>query len=257
MLETTRPRAARPLQAPHFPTLGTFLAPESDLQPLRADLYRSDAPGYVILPGFLEPEYLSHMQEFWLESPPPDSAYAPWVKQQAFPIGHPAMLARNRRRTMCLHFLWNAHHDPVTIAIALAITHLRNLIEGRPPHRHLIPDGSAMTTYRVVVSKNSKNEVEVPPHADTYTGDDDALARLQATLFLTEHGKDWAGEGLVFTTNSGDEIPLGRDRGIQPGDLVLWQYNNIHCVRNVHPVAGGRGFARMIFPADRVAQPTA
>lgn len=244
----------RAISLPHFPTFGAFLSPGDAAGPLRSALYRSDGPGFVVIPGFLEAEYVAHVRQFWLNAPPSASLYARWNSSSPYPVGHPPMMQTNERRTVYCHFLWNQHFDEVTVAIALAITHIRNVIEGTPPHRHLVPDGSAVMTYRVIISRFAE-EPEVREHRDLFPGDQDNLSRLQATLFLSEHGKDYHGDGFIFETNGGAKVRIGADVQVLPGDLVLWRYNNPHSIGRIESTSAGIGFVRMIFPAAKTLPP--
>ena len=71
MTTLNRPEAdSGAVSLPHFSTFGRFLSGGGAERPLRRALYRSDGPGFVIVSGFLEPEYVEHVRRFWLEAPP-------------------------------------------------------------------------------------------------------------------------------------------------------------------------------------------
>jgi hypothetical protein len=78
-------------------------------------------------------------------------------------------------------------------------------------------------------------------------------SRLQATLFLSEKGRDYASGGFRFETNQGKTIGFGDEIAVAPGDLVIWRYNNLHSVENVASASGQFGFMRIIYPPEDVA----
>ncbi len=233
---------------------GSSLVPPKEVVAVRRALYHSEGPGYVVLPGFLDGPYLEHIQRFWLETKHSESDYAPYEKRAAYPVGYPPMKKANERRVVYSHFWWNTPTDQLSTALALAVQSVRNLVEGSVPHHGLVPDGSRVLNWRVVVSKHSDGD-EVPPHNDMFPGESAELARLQATLFLTDPGRDWTGEGFALHTNQGTELCFGRDVAVEAGDLVLWRYVNRHRVGGIATPEGGRGLARMIFPLERSEAP--
>jgi len=238
-----------------FGRFDRFLVPGKEVQPVRRALYRSDAPGFAVFPGFVPSPYLEHIQRFWLEAPPPAADFAPWEKRKAYPAGFPSMRSHSANRTSYMQFFWNAPFDEVTASAAMAVGQLRNLVEGKVPYRGLLLDGSRAATTRVVISRHS-DEYDVRPHEDPFPGEGDELVRLQATLFLSSYGTDYTGEGFCLRTRQGEVVRFGSDVPIQPGDLVLWRYLNEHWVGALETPPGGSGFVRVIFPLENVERPS-
>ena len=76
------------------------------------------------------------------------------------------------------------------------------------------------------------------------------MSRLQGTLFLSKYGEDYEEGGFNFTSNQGQWLTFGRDVEINPGDLVVWHYQNKHAVAPLATKPGQIGFLRYIFPPE-------
>jgi len=240
------------------PTLRSFTFEEKDLLAVRRALYRSDGPGFVLFRGFLPPALVAHVRGFWTEREPAMfGEFAPFVQRDRYQIGQGPYASRFPGKSCWFLDLWDAPLDEVTLAATVAITQLRNQIEQQPLFRDLVPCSERMTQTMVVVSTESEG-IEVPWHRDEFPSSEsrpEAQTRLQATLFLSEWGKDYEGDGLLFEREDGGVIHVGRDIAPAAGDLLLWRYLLRHCVGSVKPVPGGVGFARILFPPQGVFVP--
>ena len=138
--------------------------------------------------------------------------------------------------------------------MAVAVTQLRNQIEQQSIFRALLPCSELMTFYKVIVSRESEDN-EVKWHRDLFPESSlgtTVETRIQATLFLSEHGVDYDGDGMIFVDNQGNELKVGEALKIKSGDLLLWRQYNRHCVGSVVPVTGGVGFVRIVYPMLKV-----
>ncbi len=223
-----------------------FLSDE-DLRLVRMNLYHSESDGCHIFKNFLSPSYVTHIQAFWMSILPRGSSHSQLNSKDDFYQNCPNYFNQNTFGLTYYNFFWNLPVDEVTHDICLRVHMLRNYIEARPVSSELFPYSSRSCSYRIV--QTISGEIVVPPHQD-YLGSDFDPRRLQATLFLSEHGKDYFGDGLHFMTNSGQEIVFGKNFPVQSGDLVLWRYNNLHGVRNVRTKSGQKGFLRIILPLE-------
>ena len=147
--------------------------------------------------------------------------------------------------------MWNQPADDLSFSIAVAIQRLRARIEGRTPFFELYPHTERMMSYRIALSVAGTNIV--PPHRDwREKAPLNDIQRTQATLYLSKHGTDYEGEGFKFETHQGKMMVLGRDEDIDPGDLVIWNYGNLHSVSNVRTSENQIGFIRMLLPPETI-----
>lgn len=210
---------------------------------IRRELYHSDGSGYYILSNYLNEKFTEHIVSFWAE----------YVKEQSFKpkgqiyYGCPNYRTSNSNGVSYYNFFWNSPVDEATQEVSFHIQQLRNQVMGRPTYFELQPINGRSVSYRVV---NTKQGSPVSPHRD-WIGDLFDYSRLQATLFLSEHGRDYSGNGLLFTLNNGTEISISQDLDIGRGDLLLWRYNNRHSVENVETNTNQIGFLRIIFPPEQ------
>jgi hypothetical protein len=241
-------------------TFAGLFPSEQALHPTRMALYHSSGPGYVVCKGFLTPDQVAYMQRFWTGVDPAASHTLFPGKTHIYP-GCPDYYLIDADGSRTFHnFFWNAPLDEFTHTLSVAVTMLRNRISGRAPFAELLPHAGKAVNYRVIVSKNVKTWIA--PHRD-YAAFDRRFeknrfdpSRLQATLFLSKKGQDYEGAGFKFERNDGQIISFGTDVAVEPGDLVIWRYNNLHSVEEISTAPGRLGFMRMIFPPeDVVAQP--
>jgi hypothetical protein len=229
---------------------------EDDLAPFRHALYHSRGDGYCVFPRFLAPEAVTHIQRLW-STVDPVATHTLFPGKKFIHAGSPDYYTVDafRNRTF-FNFLWNAPLDEVAYTAAVWVQVLRNRLSGRPPFAELLPIGSNALDYRVVITRNATSWVA--PHRDFLDHSQPLnkarhdLSRLQATLFLSEKGVDYAGTGFKLERNDGRIVVFGSDVSVAPGDLVIWRYNNLHSVEDVHSEPAQLGFIRMIFPTETI-----
>ncbi len=236
----------------NFESLGTS---EADLREMRQVLFKTTGDGYVLIKGFLSPELVEHVSGYWNDTPPSPYLFdkEPSAKKH---IGQKPFIFQGNHRICYHNYLWNRPMDEISHSVCFIVTMLRNQLEQQPIYRHLLPNASRMASYRVVTTHNVQS-VEVEEHTDWI--EDDLLMRerhlkflLQGTLFLSSYGKDYEGDGFTFYTNRGEKIRFGPEIPVEPGDLLLWRYANVHGVGANQALPGGRGFSRMLFPYEDI-----
>ncbi len=240
------------------PTLRSFTFEEDDLLESRRALYRSDGPGFVLFRGFLPPEMAEHVRSFWGEREPEMfGEFATFAQRDRYQIGQGPYASRFPGKSCWFLNPWDAPLDDVTLAATVAVTQLRNQLEQQPIFRDLLPCSDRMTQTMIVVSTESE-DTDVKWHRDEFPSSEsrpEAQTRLQATLFLSEWGKDYEGDGLLFEQENGEAIHVGRELAPKPGDLLVWRYLLRHSVGSVKRLPGGIGFGRILFPPQGVFVP--
>jgi len=223
------------------------------LRPIRTELYHPDRPGFYLFRGFLESTMAEDIANFW-EKLNPVRGHQLFVHRQCFYIRCPNFRQgpTDLGDVQYYNFFWNAPPDQKTQLVAHEVQLLRSRIEGRQLVHELYPAPLTTTLfgyntcYRISINKHG--DTVVPPHRDWVDKPANDPMRLQATLVLSKLGDDYIGEGFSFETNQGESLTLGNDLDAQPGDLLLWRYNNKHEVSNIRPGPSGRGFMRATFP---------
>ena len=223
---------------------------EEELHPIRMELYHSGGPGYAIFPGFVSSDVADYLVSFW-SSPEVSRSYERFIGRKSFSVGCPNYVygPDQYRNQAFYNFLWNEPPDEMTYSITFVVRMLRNRVEGRMPFAEIFPYAGHGGTYRVSITRGGGTVVQ--PHQD-WVGEHFDPRRLQATLFLTEKGKDYDGPGFAFRNNQGKDLEFGTDVPIGAGDLVLWRYNNLHSVRDVTTKPGDRGMVRVIFSPETI-----
>jgi hypothetical protein len=232
-------------------TFEQLAIPESALTSVREALYDPSEPGYFVFPNFLSPNILSDLVDFWTNNDP-ERSHERHPGKWAVEKGCSNFFSRNEENgNIAFHnFFWNTPTHPMTYAIALQIQLLRNRVEQQNACREIFPITGRSANFRVVRTLNG--EMVVPPHRDwTEEGACDPK-RIQATLFLSNHGSDYSGKGFILETNQGKKVVVGRDVEVRAGDLILWRYNNEHSVEDVSSEPEDLGFLRMIFPPELI-----
>ncbi len=239
---------------------------EDDLQEARKALYRSTGDGYFVFRRFLGEEVVRHIRSIWPAIDPAHTHRLFESKHDFFPLCPDQYVADERGNRSFYNFFFNTPVDEVTWSASLSVQMLRNRLSGRPPLVETFPAGGRCASYRVVVTRDAKTWIG--PHRDylqepgSLDRDKYDLTRLQATLFLSEKGHDYAGTGFRFERNDGRTVVFGTDIPMHAGDLVIWRYNNLHSVEDVSTTDGQLGFMRIIYPPEIMhagpqAQPTA
>lgn len=245
----------------------SFLLPESELNGIRKVLYSPTGDGFYVLKGFLPENIGQHIRRFWseiIDTSCLNRSFCYKTRNEFF-FGHPNVyrVAKDDTHDVKVfhNYLWNYPHDEVTHQIAHMVISMINQLERKPIYHELHPmryrsdekDAfkGCMLSYRVI---QTFNNATVPEHRDF--GKDDPHncfpEKLNATLILSEHGKDYGGEGMSFTTNAGRKLILNKDLQLTTGDLLLWRYANLHGVDGVKSEAGQKGFMRIIYPREGV-----
>lgn len=135
---------------------------------------------------------------------------------------------------------------------ALQIQLLRNQLEDIPLYEGIGAFSKKKLQYRVC--KTVSKKVAVKPHRDfflEYRKDPTSKHeydpnRLQATLFLSEYGKDFDTGGLFFHDKS-KKLNITKKLRVEIGDLLIWKYNLKHSVSNINKLSNA-GFLRIIYP---------
>lgn len=233
--------------------------PEDALKYIRHALYHSESPGYFIFRNFISPEFVRHIAQFWCDLDEYDEFKVFQGKEQ-FRLGCPNFYKKNEGNNEGYYnFFWNTPRDSATYSVAFAATMLRNRIEGFEAYREIFPlpkhptfsrAATISVSFRVVITRSGN--VVVPVHEDVDFYGIKEPWRTQMTLFLSEGGKDYSGEGFWFEDNQGKNLLFGRDVPVEAGDLVIWRYANAHSVQNVKTQEGQQGFVRVIFPPERI-----
>ncbi len=227
---------------------------EELLKEIRLELYHSKGTGYHIFKSFIPQNFVDHMVEFWCRAIVPEFTHKKFFSKKQFHKGSSNYLEKDPESgNKTFHnFFWNLPPDEVTGSVDFLIQVLRNSIEARNLYNEFLPFGERSVNYRIVITKNGKKIVK--PHRDWDEGKGKLFdpKRLQVTLFLTERGDDYSGDGFIFETNQGNNIVFGKDVVIKPGDMVIWRYNNLHSVQNLSSSDDNVGFVRMIMPPEAV-----
>lgn len=223
---------------------------EAELHPIRMDLYHSKGSGFHIFRQFIPPALVSHIRSVWPKNEMPPG-YKLLPASNAFYPACPNYYVRYDDGSLIFYnFLHSAPLDEATQEVSVAVHMLRNRLSGRNAFQDLA--GPRAVTYRVTINRNF--EEWIAPHRDFMDWDrrwqkgSYDPSRLQATLFLSDSGKDYDGNGFLFETNEGRQVTLGHQIPIQSGDLLIWRYGNLHSVENVKCSADQFGFMRIIYP---------
>jgi hypothetical protein len=235
-------------------TYNSLIIKDEDLRQIRRQIYHSEGPGYFVFRHFFDPPQVDHMQEIWT-SPSASRHFKPLVAKNQFRLGSPNFMEEDERgnRSFC-NFLWEKPLDELTYEATFYIQSLRNRISGRNPSNELFPILGNSVSYRVVLTRN--HEAPVPPHRDLFWEPNPGLSkmqdltRLQVTLMLSEHGKDYEGQGFALVSNQGKKIVFGVDEPIQAGDLIIWRYPNEHSVMEIRSRDQQLGFLRILYPQE-------
>ena len=232
------------------------LIPSMDeLMEIRNELYHSAGKGYYVIRGFLDSSFSDHIIKFWNDELPLSKLTHERIdkmdKSKMFYSGCPNYVYTNPYGVTYFNWLWNEPYDEVTYAAAWKISELRNLVMSKNFFLRFFPGKEGRTVgFRVIQTTSGENIV--PSHKDWIGETFFDPSALQATLILSEHGKDYTGDGMLFTTNQGEQVVLNKDLDLKPGDLVLWRYINEHAVQNIQTTSEQMGFLRIIFPPENL-----
>ena len=236
-----------------------FCLNKKEVWDVRRKIYHTQGEGYLLFKGFLEKKFTDHLVNYWcrLLDPPQTHLLFPG-KEHAFYPGCPCYYKHGRTTGLKVFYnpLWGNQHEVVSNEIAVSIIHLRSQIEGKAFTREISPrPGQRCVVPRLIITRNGENVLA--PHSDYGLDEPNPrnidLARVQATLFLSQIDQDYSGSGFVFTKNNGDKIHCERELGIEPGDLLIWRYNNVHEISDISSGENQVGFVRMLFPPEEIS----
>jgi hypothetical protein len=228
---------------------------EQELAAIRMKIYHSTGDGYYICRNFVSPEVVEHMRGIWTTIDP-SLTHGLFRGNEFIHSGCPDTYARYPDgSTIFYNFLFAEPLDEVTREVAVCVHMLRNRLSGRNAFSDLNGPNFAVS-YRVTVNKNYEDWIA--PHRDFLDyerrwekGQYDP-SRLQATLFLSKKGVDYEGEAFSMERNDGRSAVFGTDIRVEPGDLAIWKYTNLHCVSRVTTPPGRIGLLRIIFPIHKL-----
>ena len=228
----------------------SLLYTEQNIQDWRVALFESSRP-YILISNVLSDAEVSALQHRWRYMS--TEGFALFVSNVELNVHSPNYCNGLENVFQGFYMLpWNTPADHFTHELCLEIHRLRNRLEGNPAFSSLFPFQDRFLQYRVLRSLNGSSHV--PTHAD-FTADPPPKAlsthvsdpsRIQATLLLSEHGRDYTGTGFCFP-----EQPPEHGHpcvGAKAGDLLLWRYTEKHAVQSVHSTPEQLGFLRIIFP---------
>ena len=236
---------------------------EEKLKQVRKELYHSERPGFYVFKNFLSSQMVSHLIDFWtiedLNKGKSHLTVTSFDKKEIFFPGCPNYFypyAYNTGKAY-YNFFWNHPADEASMTISFSICQLRNAVQSYNNYEDFFPFSGVSNSYRVVFSFNGKEIV--PAHSDWLEPKEKFKPeRLQATLILTKKGIDYSGKGMwVMGNDKKTKYVFDDNLQVDPGDLVLWRYNNQHGVNDVTTTKGQRGFIRMIFPPDFIYKQSA
>lgn len=230
--------------------------PEDALAAIRMKIYHSGGDGYYVFRNFISPEVVKHMRELWVGIDA-RAVFGDFPGNDRVVAGCPDTCAvYPDGSTIFYNFPFAEPLDEATREVAICVHMLRNRLSGRNAFADLNGPRTALN-YRVTLNKNYENWIA--PHRDFLDyerrlekGQYDP-SRLQATLFLSKKGVDYDGSAFSFQRNDGREVLFGSDVPIEPGDLVVWKYTNLHGVSQVTTPPGGIGLLRLLFPIQELA----
>lgn len=229
----------------------------SDLIKIRKEIYHSDGKGYYLFKNFLPKDYVTHIKTFWFNEAINDQNIKKFKSKSDIFFGCPnyryASNKENLNNIIFYNFLWNTPSDQLTFDLSIQILMLRNIIMSKSISNNLFHKNSIhYNTFRVVKTLESNNIV--PYHKDWITEPYFDPSALQATLFLSQNGKDYSGKGFSIENNDGQMqfFDTASNNVIKEGDLMFWRYNNLHGISDKIKPLNDSGFTRMIFPVENI-----
>ncbi|HWY38381.1 MAG TPA: hypothetical protein VNY73_07460 [Bacteroidia bacterium] len=224
---------------------------------IRKELYGSNKPGFYILKNFISDQFVKHMRSFWNMEAYKSRTHIhlpeSFNKADLFYYNCPNYFYKTPYGHAYYNYFWNNPTDETTHSVSFAVNYARNIIESNNNYEFFYPVNGNCCSYRIVTTMNGS---PVKPHTDWTEGEYFVPRRLQATLFLSKKGIDYTGEGMKMMSNDkktryifdSDEVNLN------PGDLILWRYNNEHSVENINTLNDQDGFMRIIYPPEIIGE---
>ncbi|MEM0912904.1 MAG: 2OG-Fe(II) oxygenase [Pseudomonadota bacterium] len=226
---------------------------ERQVTDIRSAVYYEQ--GYYVFKNFIGKSDIEPTCQLWTSNV--GYQYHDFVRNTEVRPGSPNYAYRRPSESdfaYCNH-IWNPALDQKLHHWAFDIQQLRNSIEGHPNYYGLHESTGAALQYRVCRSVSSGQIVH--KHADFFseyrsdpTGDHRFdPRRCQATLFLSDYGKDYTDGGFkLWRDNNAEPILFGKNVECSAGDLVIWRYSIPHEVSGLKCINADKGFLRVIFP---------
>ncbi|WP_262692945.1 hypothetical protein [Kordiimonas aestuarii] len=244
-----------------FAPLHKAVLSDEELVKIRRELYHSEGPGYHIFRSFLSDYEVQHIRHVWTQYPWEMTHIRHPGKDNLVSNSPDLYLKELPGSESYWNFHWNISRRCTFTQEACAAAHmLRNTLMGKAPFFELSPTDLQgqlyATSYRVVMSTDAEELVK--EHADWGPRENILdkryqLQRLQNTLFLSEHGVDYTGDGFYMVGRDGVKRHICQQENIRPGDLLVWAYNTPHGVGSVKALGeDGPGYMRIVMPSERL-----
>lgn len=225
---------------------------KKDIQEIRNEIYLGK--GYYVIRNYITPIQVDHIVQFWKETNFENTEN--YQKFRDLHYGKSDFSIVNKDSDCHYNFFWNSPKDAPTNAVAWQMQSVRNQIEGNPPDNEFLPHYSTpgqkkslryIASYRVIVTRNNGS---VQHHAD-WSKDH---SRLQASLILSEYGKDYNEGGLIFydSFTDGNPVNISETENLKAGDLVFFRHSQKHGVDPIKKSQKQTGFMRIIMPQEVV-----
>jgi len=238
--------------------MAAIVASTESLHGIRQRLY--GAPGYVVVRAAFNEEQTSYILRFWRSAQNPVVLQRGFDKRKLLRSNCPNYSFFDGDRAVHFNFFWNWPADALTYEICWEVQRLRNLIEGNPPSARYLPiggdglssargvgDSEHAASYRVV---GTQRNGEVKPHRDWIADP----SKIQMSIVLSEHGKDYEEGGFLFRTTEGALVNLSETERLRAGDLLIFHYCQEHGVAPVSSRPDQIGFWRILFPLESIRQ---
>ena len=234
---------------------------DEEIHAIRRELYHSDGKGFHIFKGFLSDDEVTHMRHVWTEYDW-HLTHTKFLGKANLTLNTPDQYYwdEERQTSSYWNFFWNnSKRCTYTQETCATIHMIKNIIMGKAPFAEFavfkVSGHSFVASYRVANTFNSDTYME--EHVDWGPQEDirdkrHQPARLQCTLVLGEHGKDYEGEGFYLTNKKGQRHVFGKDVKVKPGDLIIWPVNSPHGVGKITSLNSKIGFLRILFPSEKI-----
>ena len=226
---------------------------KKEIEKIRKKIYSKG--GFYIIKDFLNKEDLQRIQADWNGNI--SYAFHGFIKNRKVSPGSPKYMYNHPSEddfAYCTQ-IWNEPYDELLHNESLKIQIMRNQVEGKPLYYGLHESTGKALQYRVC--KTVSPGYSVKQHADffeEYRPDPTGShifdpSRVQASLFLSDYGKDYKDGGFKLWNDQKTKYKLfGRDIKVKAGDLVLWRYSLPHEVSEINCMNKELGFMRIIYP---------
>ncbi len=224
----------------------------NELSIIKKNIYSS--PGYYIVKNFLDTKRTELIRKNWQTNI--SHNFHEFIKNTHIKPGSPKYVYNKPTMddfSYCTQ-IWNRPIDEALHESSYLIQMMRNQIEGHPLYYGLHESTGMALQYRVC--KTISPDKVVKQHADFFqeyrpdpTGDHTFdPTRIQATLILSDYGKDYDEGGFKLWNEEKTHYQIfGKDIKLNKGDLIYWRYSIPHEVSDVNTLSSF-GFLRVIYP---------